>query len=105
MRQSWMSSKAETSMRPETKGTGWQAIPVHIGARRHRILNFGQFIRSLVFAAFGAAAVVMIALSPAHDRASGGAPHDSAVGQLTDGGMLHSPAMSAARSAAVEMAN
>ena len=92
-------------MRPEIKSAGWQPIPVHIGARRRRIVNLGQFIRSLVFAAFGSAAVVMIALSPAHDRAAGGALHDSAVGPLTDGGTLHSPRMSAARSAAVEMAN
>lgn len=92
-------------MRPEIKSAAWQAIPVHTGARRRRILNLGQFIRSLVVAAFGGAAVVMIALSPPHVRAAGGAPHDSAVGPLTDGGILHSPPMSAARSAAVEMAN
>ena len=92
-------------MRAEIKGAGWQAIPVHIGARHRRMLNLGQFIRSLVFAAFGSAAVVMIALSPAHDRAGGGAPRDGTVVPLTDGGILHSPPMSAARSAAVEMAN
>ena len=92
-------------MRPEIKSAGWQAIPVHIGARRRRRLNLGQFIRSLVVAGFGGAAVVMIALSPAHVRAAGGAPHDSAVGPVAGGGILHFPPMSAARSAAVEMAN
>ncbi len=77
-------------MRPQIKSAGWQAIPVHVGARPRRMLNLGQFIRSLVFAAFGSAAVVMIALSPAHDRAGGRAPRDGTVGPLTDGGMLHS---------------
>ena len=67
-------------MRPEIKSAGWQAIPVHIGARRRRMLNLGQFIRSLVVAAFGGAAVVMIALSPAHDSVGGRAPHDSLAG-------------------------
>ena len=53
-------------MRPANNSSGWQPIPTDLGPRG-RILNLGQFIRSLVIAAFGAAAVVMIA--PAQDSA------------------------------------
>lgn len=41
------------------------------------MLTLGQFIRSLVFAAFGGAAVVMIALPSAHGGVGDSARHDS----------------------------
>jgi hypothetical protein len=77
-------------MRPETKTTAWPAIPVRVYARPRRILNLGQFVRSLVFAAFGVAAVVMIALPPArHD--GGGAWHGGIANGPLTGGILRSP--------------
>jgi len=55
------------------------------------MMNLGQFIRSLVFAALGVVAVVMIALLPAHDSVGGSAPHDSMAGQLAGRSILHFP--------------
>ena len=54
-------------MRSGKKSSDRQATPARIGPRRDRILNLGQFIRSLVLAAFGAVAVLTIAAAPAHD--------------------------------------
>ena len=60
-------------MRSETQSSAWQAVPVRIGAR-HRALDRGQFMRSLVLVGTGVA--VALALMPA--AVGIGAPHDSA---------------------------
>ena len=54
-------------MRSGKKSYDRDAASARIGPRRDGILSLGQFIRSLVLAAFGAVAVLTIAAAPAHD--------------------------------------
>jgi hypothetical protein len=87
-----MSTEAEASMRSETQSSPWQAIPARTGARRRRMLNLGQFIRSLVLVALFVAAATMIGLQPAHDGAGVNAPHETdSAGPLIGRSILHFP--------------
>ncbi len=72
-------------MRSETQSSAWPAIPVRADARSHRVLNLGQLIRSLVFAALGFALVVALSLQPARSGAGANAPHDSAAARPLTG--------------------
>jgi hypothetical protein len=79
-------------MRSETNSPAWQAIPIRAGARRPRMLNFGQFIRSLVFAALGFALAAVISLQPARGGAGANAPHlGAAAGPVPGCSILHFP--------------
>lgn len=66
--------RSEASIRSNKKGAAWQANRVRVGASR-RVLNLGQFIRSLVFAVLGFAFVVVISLQHARGGAGVDAPH------------------------------
>jgi hypothetical protein len=56
------------------------------------MLNFGQFIRSLVFLALGFALVVVISLQPAGGGAGPNAlRHSAAAAPLTGQSILHFP--------------
>ena len=68
-------------IRSNKKGAAWQANPVRLGASR-RVLNLGQFIRSLVFAVLGFAFVAVISLQHARDGAGANAErHIAAAGR------------------------
>jgi hypothetical protein len=66
--------RSEASIRSNKKGAAWQANPVRVGASR-RVLNLGQFIRSLAFAVLGFAFVMVISLQHARGGAGVDAPH------------------------------
>lgn len=73
--------RSEASTQSHKKGAAGQADPVRVGASR-RVLNLGQFVRSLVFAVLGFAFVVVISLQHALGGAGADAPrHTPASGR------------------------
>jgi hypothetical protein len=78
-------------MRSETNSSALQAIPVRAGARRPRILNVGQFIRALVFAALGFGLVVAISLQPAGGAGTKAPHHGPSVEPVPGCSILHFP--------------
>ena len=79
--------RSEASTRSNKEGAAWQANPVRVGASR-RVLNLGQFIRSLVFAVLGFAFVAVISLQHARGGAGANALHHAA-GPLMGQSILH----------------
>ena len=79
-------------MRSETKRSAWQTVPARVGVR-HCMLNCSQFNRSLVLVGLVvAAAMMMIALQPAHDGVGiGEARQGTPFGPLAGRSILHFP--------------
>lgn len=83
--------RSEALTRSNKRRAAWRANSVRVGASR-RVLNLGQFIRSLVFAVFGFAFVVVISLQHAPGGAGANAPHHLAAAEpLMGQSILHFP--------------